>query len=142
MTMETFSRADLVDFVRRCSRGVVATLGGGDGPEAALVDVAVTDVGELVFDSRSEARKIAHIAADPRVALVIGFGDESLQVEGLAEVVTGAARLEYGRQYEAWFPRARALVDGFSVVVVTPQWCRFYDAGQVPARIVESDLRA
>lgn len=119
---------------------MVATRGGERGPEAALVDLAVTDDGELVFDSRSEARKIAHLRADPRVALVVGFGDESLQIEGLAGVVTGPARLTFGHLYEARFPGSRALDDEFAVVVVTPRWLRYYDAGSVPAGTVESEL--
>lgn len=134
---ETFSPADLVAFVRRSPRGVVATVDSGRGPTAALVDFAVTDAGEVVFDSRSDARKIANLDADPRVALVIGCGDESLQLEGVAEVATGSDRLRYGREYEVQHPGARALVDGFAVVVVTPRWWRLYDARQQPPRIVE-----
>ena len=132
------SREDVVHFVRSSPRAVVATLGPSVGPQAALVDIAATEQGELVFNSRAEARKIRNIAADSRVAVVIGCdGDVTLQVEGLADVVTGAEREHYGSVYQGRFPGARALVDGFSVVRVRPAWVRRYDAGVEPPRIVE-----
>lgn len=140
MTSTDFPRADLVRFVREHPRAVLATLDPARGPEAALLDVAVTDDGELVLDSRDDARKVANVGADPRVALVVGVGDACLQVEGEARVVHGDERDRFGRVYEERFPGARALVEGFAVVVVRPRWARLYDASQTPPRVVEGRL--
>lgn len=137
MTSADFPRADLVRFVREHPRAVLATLDPARGPEAALLDVAVTEDGELVLDSRADARKVANVAADPRVALVIGVGEACLQVEGEARVADGAERQRLGRVYEERFPGARALLEGFAVVVVRPRWARLYDASRNPPRVVE-----
>jgi hypothetical protein len=140
MVGDPVSRSDVIEFVLASPRGVVATLDPVRGPEAALVDFAVTDEAELVFDSRTDARKIHNISADARVAVVVGCtGDVTLQIEGLADVLSGAPRQRYGQIYERRFPGARALVEGFSVVRVRPRWLRRYDAGVHPPRITESD---
>lgn len=140
MTSDAFPVSDLVRFVHHHPRAVLATLDTARGPEAALLDVAVTDEGELVLDSRSDARKVANVTADPRVALVVGVGEACLQVEGDARVVDGAERERYGRVYEARFPDARALADGFAVVVVRPRWARLYDASGPAPRVVEGPV--
>jgi hypothetical protein len=140
MVNDIVSRSDVIGFVLASPRGVVATLDPVRGPEAALVDFAVTDEAELVFDSGADARKIRNISADARVAVVVGCtGDVTLQIEGLADILSGAPRQRYGRIYESRFPGARALAEGFSVVRIRPRWVRRYDAGVDPPRITEGD---
>lgn len=125
-----------VAFVHAAPLGVVATVNGAGGPAAALVGFAVTATGDLLFDSPSDARKVVNVAADPRVAVVLGCaGDVTVQVEGEATVETGAARAAAGRVYAERFPGSRALAAGFSIVRVRPRWLRHYDAGVEPARI-------
>jgi pyridoxine/pyridoxamine 5'-phosphate oxidase len=117
---------------------VVATVDPAGHPEAALVDLAVTGDGELVFDTTVATRKVANLAANPRVALVIGWSDGvSLQVEGVADILAGAEREAYGRVYQDQFPGSRVLLDEFAVVRVRPRWLRHYDARAEPARVVE-----
>ena len=109
--------------------GVVATADDAGNPEAALVDLAVTGSGEVIFDTRADARKVDNIAFNPRVALVIGWSDGvSVQVEGLADILSGAEREEYGRIYLERFPGSRALHEDFAVIRVVPRWLRYYDA--------------
>ncbi len=92
--------SEFVGFVRSTRLGVVAMVNASGGPEAALVGVAVTDQGEVVFDSLAAARKVANIATKGRVAMVIGWEDDvSVQNEGEADVLAGAEREEYGRVY-------------------------------------------
>jgi len=132
------TREQFIELVRAQPRGVVATVGPDGAPQAALVDFAVTDDGHLVFDSASDARKIDNIRADARVAVVVGCeGQACVQVEGVADIATGAARVEFGRVYEARFPGARALADGFSVIRVRPHRLRLYDAALDPPSVVE-----
>ena len=74
-------RVELVAFVRAHGLGVVATSGPDGAPEAALVGLAATDDGELLFDTAVGSRKHANLVERPRVALVVGWDDEvTLQI--------------------------------------------------------------
>ena len=138
MPHDLMTRDEFVEFVRTAGMGVVATIDATGNPEAALVEVAVTDAAEIVFDTKATARKVANIAGNRRVALVVGWHDGlSIQVEGVADILAGAEREEYGRIYQAQFPAARALLDGFAIVRVTPRWLRYYDARPESFRVVE-----
>lgn len=82
--------AEVIDFVRARGLGVVASRGPFGSPQAALVGIAATDQGELVFDCSRSSRKYANIESDPTVALVVGWDDEvTIQIEGRAEVLSG-----------------------------------------------------
>ena len=134
------TRAEFVAFVRDARHGVVATVDENGNPEAALVGLAVTDEAEVIFDSLNDARKMRNVRGHPRVALVIGWDDGvSLQVEGSADVLSGADRDKYGEVYLSQFPGARALDNEFAIVRVVPQWLRYYDARPASARVVEAE---
>jgi PPOX class probable F420-dependent enzyme len=135
---ELMTRERFVAFVRAVRLGVVATVDPDGNPEAALVGLAVTDAGDLIFDSPSDARKMRNLRHAPRVAVVIGADDAvSVQVEGDAEILAGADRAACGATYLAQFPGSRALDDGFSLVRIRPDWLRCYDARVEPARVAE-----
>jgi pyridoxine/pyridoxamine 5'-phosphate oxidase len=132
------TRAEFAEFVRRAGMGVIATVDADGHPEAALVDLAVTDAGEVIFDSAVTARKMANLAASPRVALVVGWRDGvSVQVEGLADVLSGTDRQRFGQIYTERFPGSRALREEFAIVRVVPQWLRYYDARPESFRVAE-----
>jgi pyridoxine/pyridoxamine 5'-phosphate oxidase len=115
---------------------VVATASTSGKPEAALLGIAVSDAGELVVDTPNNARKLANIAENDQVAVVIGWTDGvSVQVEGRIRVVTGDERRVYERIYTDQFPGSRVTDPGFTVAVVTPEWGRRYDATTEPARV-------
>lgn len=84
-------RAELVAFVRAQGLAVVATRGPAGTPEAALVGIAATDRGEIVFDTSSRSRNYANVQGDAGVALVIGgWHDEvTVQCEGWADILSG-----------------------------------------------------
>jgi len=72
---------------------VIATASPSGRPGAALVEIAVSDGGELIFDTPAGARKLANIERNDRVALVIGWNDGvSVQVEGTVRIVTDDER--------------------------------------------------
>jgi pyridoxine/pyridoxamine 5'-phosphate oxidase len=132
------TRAEFASFVRVAAMGVVATADTAGNPEAALVSMAATQAGEVVFDSAVTARKMANIAANPRVALVIGWSDGvSVQVEGTADVLSGTDRQRYGEVYTQRFPGSRALHEDFAIVRVRPRWLRYYDARPGSFRVSE-----
>ena len=132
------TREEFVAFVRMARQGVVATVDCGGNPEAALVGLAVTDEGDVLFDSYTATRKVDNLRANPRAALVIGWDDGvSVQVEGSAEILAGPDRDAFGQVYLAQFPGSRALADGFSIIRVVPNWLRHYDARPDPALVTE-----
>jgi pyridoxine/pyridoxamine 5'-phosphate oxidase len=132
------TRDEFVEFVRAARLAVVATTNTRNQPEAALVEVAVTELAELVFDTKSEARKVKNLARSPRVAVVVGWETGvSLQVEGQAEILSGTDRTVYGQVFESQFPGSRALEEDFALIRVVPDWLRYYDARPDSFRVTE-----
>lgn len=125
--MET---GEFVAFVRQRGLAVVATLGPGDTPQAAMV-VAATDLGEVVFGCARGFRKFANIQRRPEVALAIGWEDDEIavQCEGTADEPGGAARERCGRCYLERFPDVQRRVDRqeIGLVRVRPGWLRYAD---------------
>src|SRR4051794_2321801 len=124
------TRAELITFIRTQKWAVVASVGQGGQPQAAVVGVAVTDDLELVFDTLGSTRKAANLARDPRIAVVIGWDDEqTVQLEGIADQPTGAERERLQRAYFARFPDgpARLAWPGLTYFRVRPTWARYSD---------------
>lgn len=139
MTIDPSAPLSLASFVRQEQHGVVATVSSDSAPEAALVGLAALDDGTLIFDSPAGYRKIRNLAANDRVAVVIGTdGDVSVQVEGTASVAVGEELQRLGAAYVAQFPGSRALADGFAVVGIRPSWVRVYDASTTAATVTEA----
>jgi hypothetical protein len=133
-------RDELVQFLRRYKLAVQASLAPGGGPQAAVVGFAVNDELEIVFDTMETTRKYRNLHVDPRIALVIGWDDESTaQIEGVADFPTGD-ELERAREcYFAAHPdgRARLAWPGITHVRVRPTWIRYSDFAKDPPHIVE-----
>lgn len=106
---------------------VLATASPAGRPEAALLGVAVTDSGELVVDILGNARKLANIERNDQVALVIGWDEVSMQVEGRIRLVGGDERRACEQVYLDQFPGSRVADPAFAVAVITPDWVRRYD---------------
>jgi uncharacterized pyridoxamine 5'-phosphate oxidase family protein len=73
-------REQLVEFVRQRGLAVVATRDANGEPQAALVGVAATAQGEIVFDTLTSSRKYRNINSHPRVALRPGDQDDGCAV--------------------------------------------------------------
>jgi len=131
----------LVSHVRQAGDGVVSTLGPDGGPQAAYLAVAVTDAGELVFDARVGSRKVVNVARDERVAVVVGgAGGTTLQVQGVADVPSGADRERCVAAYATAFPQfVGSLVDpGIVVLRVRVSWARWGDFRVSPPVLEEA----
>ena len=116
-------------FVADNPLGVLSTYDPERGPEAARVSFAVADDGTILFNARTASRKIANLAGDNRVALVIGCaGPTSIQVEGTAALPSVSERTGWAAVFRSHFPDSRALDPEFTVVRVRPHWLRLYDA--------------
>lgn len=124
------SKTELIEFVRARGLGVVATVAADGAPEAALVGLAATADGELVFDTSRRSRKFVNIEPEARVAVVVGWDDEvTVQIEGVADIPTGANRDRCLEAYFAQYPdgRERAQSPNITHVRVRPRWVRYAD---------------
>jgi pyridoxine/pyridoxamine 5'-phosphate oxidase len=97
------TRAELLAFLQKHRLAVVNSIHDG-APQAAVVDITITDELEIVFDTLTTSRKYANLRTDPRAALVIGWdAEQTVQFEGVADFPTGA-ELEACKQvyFAAW----------------------------------------
>jgi uncharacterized protein YhbP (UPF0306 family) len=123
-------RAELVAFVRRHARAVVATLGPGGNAQTAEYGVAITDEAEFIFETTIHSQKYANLVKHSRVALVVG-GDDPIvvQSEGIADVLTDAERDRCLRVYFQQFPGGRKRISerDITYVRIRPRWVRLRD---------------
>lgn len=125
-------------FVAENPLGVVSTHGPERGPEAALVSFTVTHDGAILFDTFTDSRKVANLAADERVALVLGCSRPlSLQIEGIAHLPSDDERVRWAAEYESRLPGSSAMKPGMTVVRIEPHWLRVYDASCSPSAVRE-----
>jgi len=135
----------LYELLRRHRLAVLATVGEASPdlagqPEAAVVGIAVTPDCEIVFDTVRSARKYRNLVERPRVALVIGWKQETtIQYEGVVRELAGSEDEPYREAYYAVFPEGRertARWEGLVHFVVKPTWIRFSDYNE-PVQIEE-----
>jgi PPOX class probable F420-dependent enzyme len=120
----------LVQFVRARGLAVLATVSADGHPQAAVVGVAATDDGDIVFDTIRTSRKFVNLTRQPRVAMAIGcdWADEqTVQLEGTAGEVPqdDPAVAAYYQQFPTG--RQRAAWPGIVYVLVRPDWGRYSD---------------
>ena len=136
----TVTRAELVQFLRRYRLAVQASVARGGAPQAAVIGFGVSDACEIVFDTVTTTRKYANLAADPRIALVIGWDhDMTAQIEGVVDFPTGDELARAREVYFAAYPdgRDRLAWAGITHARVRPTWVRFSDFTKDPPLIVE-----
>jgi pyridoxine/pyridoxamine 5'-phosphate oxidase len=133
---------ELVALLRRFRMGVVSTVSATVQPQAAIVGVAVGDELELVFDTLSTTRKYENLVREPRVAVVMGEGELTVQIEGRADVPSGAELARVKAIYFATWPdgRDRAAWPNISWVRIRPTWIRVSDFAATPPSIREHAL--
>ncbi len=126
--MET---SEFVSFVRERGLGVIATIGPQGSPQAAVVAILATDLGEIIFGTYRSSRKFANIRQRPQVALAIGWDEDevTVQCEGIADEPAGADMDRCLKSYLAAFPREQPLVENgeLGLVRVRITWIRYDD---------------
>lgn len=129
----------LVAFLQAHRLGVVATRGADGAPQAAVVGLAVSDAGELVFDTLESSRKARNLRGDARIAVVVHDDATTAQLEGVADFPTGDERDRLLAVYLAVYPdgRDRLAWEGITHVRVRPTWVRVSDYRVDPPRIEE-----
>jgi pyridoxine/pyridoxamine 5'-phosphate oxidase len=130
----------LLEFIRAHGLGVVSTNSATGAPEAALVNIAVTEDLELIFYALQDTRKCVNLRRDPRVAVVIGWDDEkTLQYEGTADEPRNEELVRLKKIYGASRPDAQFQMawPGVTYFRVRPSWIRLSDYGS-PWSVEES----
>lgn len=141
-TARSISRAELLDYMRLNRFAVQATVTHQGAPQAALVELMVNDRLELFFDSFASTRKVSNLAANPRIAFVIGghvVGDaRTVQYEGIVDYPTGTDLEELKAAYFARYPDGirRSMLPGIRYFRVRPHWIRFTNFNASPSQIV------
>lgn len=121
--------AELVAFMRRSKLAVQASLSEHTGPQAAVIGFVISDRGELFFDTSNLSRKYRNLVRDPRIALVVGWDERTVQYEGIADQPTGESLARWKELYFASFPdgRERERWPDIAYFRVRPTWARYSD---------------
>ena len=136
----TAKKSELLEFIRAHGLAVVATTSATGAPEAALVNIAVTDDLELIFYALQDTRKCVNLRRDPRVAAVIGWESEkTLQYEGTADEPRDEELAGLKKIYGASRPDAQFQMSwpGVTYFRVRPSWIRMSNYGS-PWSVEES----
>jgi len=129
----SLDKSMLCTFVRARGLGVVSTVSPQGAPEAALVNLAVSDELELVFYALETTRKAANLRREPRLAAVIGWdGPETLQYEGIADEPREPELDALKQLYAQARPDAALQMawPGLTWFRVRPAWIRFSNYGK------------
>jgi len=128
----SLTKKEAFDFLKQSPLGAVATVSEHGKPEAAVVNLAVTNDLELVFETLQTNRKCINLRRNPRAAVVVWHGDETLQYEGIADEPDEYARAPLLKIYFAAQPSAASHQGwpGLTYFRVKPRWIRLsrYDS--------------
>ncbi len=119
----------VIEFMRQSKLAVQASVTADGAPQAAVIGFVVSDAGELFFDTSKASRKYLNLKRDPRIALVVGWDERTVQYEGTADEPTGAELARLKASYFAAFPDgpSRESWPDIAYVRVRPRWLRFSD---------------
>lgn len=131
------NQGEVLRFLRRHKLAVESTVDPQGAPQAAVIGYAVSDALELVFDTVDTTRKAENLRRDPRIALVVGWEEATLQLEGLADFPTGPELERLKECYFQVYPdgRDRLAWLGITHVRVRLHWARLSDYTHDPPRI-------
>lgn len=132
--------AAIYAFLARQRFGVVSSVSERGTPESALVGIAVTADLEILFDTLTTSRKYGNLRRCPSCSFVIGWsGEQTVQLEGIAEEPRGAELERYRELYFKTWPDCVAHLQWPSLTyfVVRPHWLRHSDYDQSPPWIEE-----
>ena len=132
---ETALRVELIRFVQRLRLGVVSSLAIDGAPQSAVVGIATSDAGEIVFDTLGSSRKARNLRRDPRVSLVVWQNERTVQIDGIADEPAGAHGDRLREVYFAAYPdgRARLAWPGLTHFRIRPSRARSSDFAVAPA---------
>ena len=122
----------LQSFLKERSFCVISTVSEDGKPASAMVGYSSTDAFEVVIGTSNQSRKFANLMQRPNVAIVVGDGAGTVQLEGVAEILNVDA-------YDAMVADGRLSplpnIDMFRsdpnqvFVKIVPSWIRFLKTG-------------
>jgi pyridoxine/pyridoxamine 5'-phosphate oxidase len=118
----------------------VSSTAANGAPQSALVGIACTSHLEIVFDTVKGSRKYPNLLQRPMCSLVIGWsGEQTLQLEGIAEELQGEALEGFRDVYFSQWPECREHINwpDIAYFVVHPEWIRYTDYDRKPPFIQE-----
>jgi hypothetical protein len=121
------TKSDLYTFMKARDLCVVSTQSKDGAPQSALVNIAVTPALELIFYTIQTNRKCVNLRRDPRLAVAIGWDDETtLQYEGVADEPEDVDLANCKRIYLERFPErdGPSTWPGLTFFRVRPVWIR------------------
>jgi hypothetical protein len=126
------TRKEAVDFLSGASLAAISTVSKDGSPEAAVINIAVNQDLELIFETIQTTRKCVNLRRDPRVAIVAWRGDETLQYEGIADEPDRADLSPLLEIYFAAQPAAlgHTAWPGLTYFRVRPRWLRLSRYGR------------
>jgi hypothetical protein len=136
------NRTELLAFLRRHRLCVQASVAPSGAPQAAVVGYGVSDDLEIVFDTVGTTRKMTNLRRDARIAIVVGWDDQTVQMEGTADEPKGDELARIKAVYLEAYPDGveREAWKDITYVRVRPTWARYSDYRSGTA-IVEIDLK-
>src|SRR5665213_1312110 len=138
-------RAAIHSFMTRQRYGVVSNISAVGTPQSALMGIATTPELEVIFDTLKTSRKYTNLLARPSCSVVAGWdGEQTIQLEGIAEEPTGRALEHYQQIYfDAW-PDCLAHMSWPEITyfVVHPRWIRYSDYDPTPPFVKEITIHA
>lgn len=108
----------ILDFIKTQPLGVISTISSEGLPEAAVVGISETENLELIFGTFNKYQKYKNLKENPRVAVVIGWGDATIQFEGLARELRGDEKEEAKKIHIAKLPTSQKFAE-------LPEQCYF-----------------
>lgn len=119
----------VLEFIKTQNLAVISTCSSSGYPQAAVVGISEMDDLSLFFGTFSSYRKYKNLKVNPRVALVIGWEDVTVQYEGVARELSDAERENAKQMHVEKLPSSKK----FSELVdqcyfkIEPTWVRFTD---------------
>ncbi|HEY8999475.1 MAG TPA: pyridoxamine 5'-phosphate oxidase family protein [Candidatus Saccharimonadales bacterium] len=113
---------------------VLSTADEKGKPASAVVGFTVHDDFQIIVATSGETRKVANVAANPQVAVVVWDGSQTLQLEGKARVLEGKEIAEWQQKHFAKRPDSQKYKDDPNerYILIEPTWLRFTDASRHP----------
>lgn len=123
-------KAKIIDLASGLEIGVISTVTDKGQPQGAVVEFAMTDDLEIVFNTFTTYRKYANLLSNSKVSFTIGWeNDVTVQYEGIARELSGDEEKKYkeifvkkipnGLKWDA-YPETRYFA-------IKPTWIRYND---------------
>ncbi|MBI4119110.1 MAG: pyridoxamine 5'-phosphate oxidase family protein [Parcubacteria group bacterium] len=119
----------VLDFIKSQKLGVLSTVSEDGLPEVAVVGISEMDNLSLIFGTFKQYRKYTNLKQNPRVAVVIGWGNMTVQYEGTAKELIGKEKEKAKQIHIKKLPSSKkfAKLAEQCYFRISPSWIRFTD---------------